>query len=553
MSERTDFNDLAKEAGAGAVAAIVEQSIGAHRSAEKNPPARDSVSPPVNLPEGYKSGARDSVVIKISADWPDPILPGQVPVPELPTGLLPSWVRDMAAAVAESTQTPPAMAAMCSLSVLATCLHRRFEVAPFGAEDDYTEPVCVWTLTGLPSGSRKTAVINALSAPLVYWEKLERDRLRAEIVRVTTRRALAKKRIEKLTKDAVNAESDADREKISKQIEEEEELMPTEIRAPRLFTGDCTAERLQGLLVEHGERMAVLSDEAGIFLIMAGLYSGGMASLDVFLQGHAGTPMRVDRGDRSAHIDRPSLTFGLALQPGVLSDVAGSRRFRDSGLLARFLYALPESNVGRRDVRRRWAIPRDVSAAYESGVFDLLADRGLLASKPVVLGMTEAAREIWLNFAEEIERQQGERGALESIADWSSKLPGAAARIAALFELAEGGCGRTYEVREAATANAVELCRLLIPHAQAAFGLLGADATDGDAMAVVKWARAGQHASFKKTTCHKALEGRFRSVDRLDKALERLRLSDALRIEKVPNKGAPPTSMIRMNPKLIFD
>ncbi|MBS1191497.1 MAG: hypothetical protein H6R10_3289 [Rhodocyclaceae bacterium] len=363
---------------------------------------------------------------------------------------------------------------------------------------------------------------------------------------------MAKKRIEKLTRDAVNAENDEDREKIRKQIQEEEEGMPTEIRAPRLFTGDCTAERLQGLLVEHGERMAVLSDEAGIFLIMAGMYSGGMASLDVFLQGHAGTPMRVDRADRAAHVDRPALTFGLALQPGVLADVASSRRFRDSGLLARFLFAIPESNVGRRDVRRRWAVPNHISNEYERRLRGLLDGRDLVAGNPRVIGLTDSAKDAWLDFADEVEKQQGERGAMESIADWSSKLPGAAARIAALLELAETG-PTAESVSLDATERAVSLCRLLIPHAHAAFGLLGADAADTDAIAIVKWAQAGGLLSFKKSQCQKAMEGRFRSVGRLDKALERLALCDVLRIDKVPNKGAPPSTVVRMNPKLFID
>lgn len=96
----------------------------------------------------------------------------------------------------------------------------------------------------------------------------------------------------------------------------------------------------------------------------------------------------------------------------------------------------------------------------------------------------------------------------------------------------------------------MRLCRLLIEHAQSAFGLLGADATDTDAAAIVKWARDGGHISFSKRQCQKAMEGRFRSVSRLDKALERLAQSDVARIDKVPNKGAPPTTMIRMNPKL---
>lgn len=131
-------------------------------------------------------------------------------------------------------------------------------------------------------------------------------------------------------------------------------------------------------------------------------------------------PMRVDRADRCAHVDRPALTFGLALQPGVLADVASSRRFRDSGLLARFLFAMPDSNVGQRDVRRRWSIPNYIRQEYEQRLHGLLMVANNLASKPRVIGLTESARNIWLDFADEIEKQQGERGSLEAIADWSA-------------------------------------------------------------------------------------------------------------------------------------
>jgi hypothetical protein len=299
MSDRSDLNDVARVAGGGAVAIVINEAIEAHRAPEEAP-----------------AGKNAEVRIALAKTGLIPYLPDQVPVTDIPVDVLPSWVKDMALAVAESTQTPTALAVMVSLSVLATCLHRRFEVAPWGEDDDYTEPLNVWTLTTLPSGSRKTAVIGALAGPLVHWEKLERDRLRREIVSSKAARMVAKKNIEKLTKAAVNADSDKAREEFRKQIEDEENNMPPEIRAPRLFTGDVTAERLQALLVEHDERMAVLSDEAGIFLIMSGMYSGGNANLDVFLQGHAGAPMRVDRADRCAHVDRPALTFGLALAAG---------------------------------------------------------------------------------------------------------------------------------------------------------------------------------------------------------------------------------------------
>ena len=523
MSKPTDFNDLAQLAGHNAVKATIDKALA-------------------------DVAATTAAAKPTTSEWPDPILPGMVKPPEIPATILPGWLGAMCGAVADSTQTPPALSVLVGLAVLAAVLQRRFEVAPFA--DDYTEPLALWTLTALPSGARKSAVFSAMTAPLLRWEKLEYDRGRNERGRVASARKLAEKRIERLLVDGGKAKDDHDRERIRAEIQHEKDTMPAELRAPRLFTEDVTAERLQAMLAEYGERMALLSDEAGIFQIMAGIYSGGNANLDAFLKGHAGTAMRVDRAGREAHVDKPALSFGLALQPGVLSEVAASRRFRDSGLLARFLFAMPASNVGKRDVRRRVAIPDQVRDDYEAQLFRLLEDVPAVPGKPRVLPMTEPALEMWADFAQEIEDHQGEGGRFEAISDWTSKLPGAVARIAALLELAE--VGRHAEaVSEIATERAVALGRLLIPHAQAAFGLLGTDDVDKDALAVVKWIRANGLEEFSRRECQKAMEGRFRNLERLTKALQRLEQQDALRHYTRRNKGAPSTEACLVNPKLL--
>ncbi|MBL8465908.1 MAG: DUF3987 domain-containing protein [Thauera sp.] len=526
MDKPTDFNDLAQLAGPEAVKATVDKV----------------------LADVAAGAAAPAAVQTPASGWPDPILPGMVKAPEIPATIPPGWLGAMAGAVADSTQTPPALAVMVGLSVLAAVLQRRYEVAPFG--DDYTEPLALWTLTALPSGARKSAVFSAMTAPLLRWEKREYDRGRAERGRVASARKVAEKRIERLLVDAGKAKDDHELERIRAEIQHEKDAMPAELRAPRLFTEDVTAERLQAMLAEYGERMALLSDEAGIFQIMAGIYNGGSANLDAFLKGHAGTAMRVDRAGREAHVDKPALTFGLAVQPGVLSEVAASRRFRDSGLLARFLFAMPCSNVGKRDVRRRVAIPDQVREDYEVALFRLLEDVPAVIGKPRVLPMTEPAFELWADFAQEIEDHQGEGGRYEAISDWTSKLPGAVARIAALLELAEVG-RHAEEVSEITTRRAVELGRLLIPHAQAAFGLLGTDGVDADAGAIVKWIKAHDLAEFSRRECQKAMEGRFRNLERLTKALQRLEQQDVLRNYTRRNKGAPPTEACAVNPKLL--
>jgi putative DNA primase/helicase len=484
------------------------------------------------------------------AEWADPLLPSAERVPEIDFEVLPTWVAAMARAVSASSQTPPAMSVMMALAVLAAALQRRFEVAPYG--DEYTEPLSLWSLIVLPSGSRKTAVIKALADVLVDWEKAERDRMRSEIARVHAQRDVIGKRIEALKLQAGKEEDSTKRQRLQDEIQREREAMPNEVFAPRLFSGDTTSERLQQLLVEQDERIAIISDEGGIFQIMAGAYSGGLASLDVYLQGHAGAAMRVDRAGRLAHIDRPALSFGLALQPGILQKTGKTARFRDSGLMARFLYAVPKSNVGTRDVRLRTPIPDEARSAWEKNIFSLLKDVKRPVGKPLLLTFEQDALALWLDLADEIEQQHGEGGRLAHMADWTAKLPGAAARIAALLALAEHGVGIT-TIDATSVRKAVRLARLLIGHAEAAFRLLGAGDAETDAQHVLHFLQRTRVQSVARRDLQKGMEGRFRSLEKLLAAIKCLQDWNVLGPELKTEGAGRPSIYYEVNPKLFVD
>lgn len=517
MTDLTDFNDLAATEGPEAVAEIVSHAVPA-------------IDPPA---------------------WPEPMIPGTLRTPDFPEDILRGVWGDMARAVSASTQTPTALGIMCALGVLATVMQRRFEVSPYG--DEYTEPSNLFLASASVSGTRKTAVMNAFLAPIPKWEKIQRDRHRVLIARANAARSTAKKRIEALSQQAAKCKDATELQAIRDAIEHEELDMPEEIWAPRLFTGDCTAERLQALLFENSERMAVHSDEPGIFRVMAGAYSGGTQNLDVFLQGHAGSALRIDRAGRIAHVDKPALSFNLMIQPGLMSEVAGSKGFRDSGLLARFLYAVPATNVGKRDVRKHSSIDASVRDRYERGVMSLLegwmCEPGTVPTVHI-LNLTDPARELWLDFSQYIEDRQGDGQEFESIRDWTSKLPGATARIALLLELAEVGL-LAESVSSDAMGRAIRLAKVLIPHAQCAFGLLGTDSTDADALAVLKWARNRGEEVFTRREAHKAMQGRFTSVDKLKQAMERLDAMDCVREFKRSPKGVKPSICYRLNPALL--
>ena len=186
-------------------------------------------------------------------------------------------------------------------------------------------------------------------------------------------------------------------------------------------------------------------------------------------------------------------------------------------------------------------------------MFALLENSPRPVGKPVVLTLSEEALERWLTFWEEIEANQGEGKRWEHLAPWTGKLPGAAARISALLELAANGTAAT-QVSDDHMRRAVELCSLLTKHAEAAFRLMGAMDVEADSLSVLRWIRTHQLYEFTQHECHKAMEGRFRNVDRLLAALRVLQewyaVSGPMRRA---NHRARATTFYRVNSKVFVD
>jgi len=486
-------------------------------------------------------------------EWGDLLVPSTSNLPALPCRLLPGIAGAMAAAITEANQTPSDIAVMTMLPAFATAVQKRFEAQPTSSPD-YVEPLAMWCLVASASGTRKTAVLNAVLRPVHDWEERERKRLAPEIAGRFAARAVAEKRIDKLKEIAAKAEVPQDRQRAEQAIQAEKEHMPGDLFAPILVVGDTTPEAAQRLLVQNGETLSIVSDEGGIIDIMSGAY-GDRSVLDVFLKGHSASPVHVERQTRSAHLLRPCLSMGLAVQPGVIEALGDNKRLRDSGAVARFLYALPATTVGQRDVRRQIGIPGDIRKSYNDRLQELL-DAGRQEGV-VTLTFAAEATEEYFQFAEQVERLIGAHGRLEALADWGSKLPGAMVRVAAIMALMDGGAATT-TVEEAHALQARELCSMLIEHALAAFRLMGADGVEADAWVLIKWIVAERHPSFKRSTAQKALHGRFHTVERLKVACERLYEWNAVSAEFMhKNPGARATPYYKVNPAVhapgVFD
>ncbi len=121
------------------------------------------------------------------------------------------------------------------------------------------------------------------------------------------------------------------------------------------------------------------------------------------------------------------------------------------GLLARFLYALPDSRVGHRRVAAK-PVDKATGAAYHSFVTVLARNMSQWAGDPAVLFGTAAEIEMQ-RIEQDIENMTlapgGALAAVSTLTEWGSKLAGAIARIAGLLHFAkygEGGVRQPVEV-----------------------------------------------------------------------------------------------------------
>jgi replicative DNA helicase len=196
---------------------------------------------------------------------------------------------------------------------------------------------------------------------------------------------------------------------------------------PRWLVDDATPEALAGLLATYG-RIALLSPEGDVFDQMAGRYNQTAGpNLGVYLKGHAGDLLKVDRRGRPPeYVERPCLTIGLTVQPEVLRGLASRPGFGGRGLLARFLYSLPQSLVGRRQPGAS-PVPPAVADRYTLELQALAASVATVAdADPTLLTLDPQAGELLLAFERDLEpRLAADSGDLAHLAGWAAKLAGA--------------------------------------------------------------------------------------------------------------------------------
>ena len=458
-------------------------------------------------------------------------------LPAFPTDALPETIRRYVLAVAESTQTPVDMAAVEALGIVSLCCQGKDFIR---GNADWAEPLNTYMVVIMEPAERKSSVLSMMIRPVEEYEKGENSRRNVGIIE--SQMVLSRLEKEKRSLVERSSKGKATEEEVRAKAAEIAKYEP--VKPLRLFVDDVTSEKLTSVLAENKGRAAVVSAEGGIFDIISGLYSRNV-NIDVFLKGHSGDTIRVDRiGRASESIIHPALTMMLAVQPEVLNGLMSNNTFRGRGLTARFLYSMPKSTVGSRSFSTK-PIPEGVRARYQALIETILS--GGNEQEPISLD--DGAREVLEDLFNEIEGRL--KGDLAEISDWAGKFVGAVLRISGILHVMKYPKDSMFDAVDRETMeHAVTIGRYFLAHAKAAYSLMGADAVNKNARLFLAAVKRKRLAEFSRRDAMRLYRG-CKTVESLQPVLDRLCEYGYLAVKPVPppyGPGRKPSDTYLVNP-----
>jgi hypothetical protein len=479
-------------------------------------------------------------------DWNPPLTLEGVKLPAWPEDIFPEPFNLFLKELSRSTETPIELASMLILSIIATTAQKKYEVQ---IKLDYREPLNIWTLGILSPASRKSRVYSEVVFPLKEWEFEQKNKIEPLVQIANSRKKTMEARLKEMRQRAAKAVDINKFNELQQQIENLERNTPPTPAYPQIWTGDVTPEQLGNIMSANSDAMAVLSDEGGIFDILNGLYSDGKANIDLFLQSHAASSLRIDRGSRPPILmQRPVLTMGLTIQPQVIKTICRNKTFRGRGLLGRFLYVIPKSNIGSRSLEEP-SMQVEVSHDYRNAVKAILNSK--FDDNKHILILSPEAYYKWQKYAKFVERMMDEEiGHLSHIMDWAGKLPGAIARIAGLLHIMRYAhqSPENHQISLIEMSSAIKIGHVLINHALMVFDLLQEDNEEEVALTIFNWLKRDKVVQFTHRECLRKFR-RFKKNE-LKPALEKLKEHEILREKETKPTLGRPSGLFEVNPLL---
>lgn len=471
-----------------------------------------------------------------------PLKPSADSLPPFPINCLPSRLRSYVEAVAIHTQTPMDMAAGAALGVLAACLQGKVKVE---GNIGHYEQTSLYIFLIAPPGSRKSAVIHAMTAAIEDYEQKYNEGNKTAMRRNKQERESLQRDINRLTRQ-LEVKYDTLTELELQHTQDKLAELP-EIKPLQIFTDDCTSESMIRLLRDNHGRMSLISAEGGAFDNIVGRYTK-KPNLDVWLKGICGDTIRVDRINREPdYIRNPALSMIISAQPGVLSELMQSSLLDGRGFLARLFYINIPSAAMPKSFRSA-PIPATIREDYDNLISHLL---DLSENEPITLHLAPEAINQMDELCHSVEAYL--RNEHRDMREWGSKYIGLVLRTAGLLHIAADGAG---DIQTETVESAIRIGSYAFHHALYAYSILGADETVEKALHVVTKLRKLSVTSISRSDLYQKCRGRFfRDAKEMEPALNLLEQHGYIWLD-VPaysGVGRPSVGTIYVNPAALKD
>lgn len=455
-------------------------------------------------------------------EWPTPTpLDASTELPEFPLDALPDWVAAHCRSVSTRLDVSPDLPAALALGCLSTALQRTWQVE---VRPGWVEGVNLYLAAVLPPGEGKSPAEKATVGPLRRLEVELAEMAAPQIAEKVAAKKLLEKRAASLEKQYVDTGAPGAAEQAAKaRAEAETAEIPGQ---PRLIAGDATPQAMVGLMANNGGAISLISTEAEVFSLMLGRFGDG-SQLEAYLQGWSGDPIVVDRVGRAGErIDAAIITICCTVQPAVIDGFADHPELAGRGVTSRFMYALPTSRVGFRDVAGQILGDSDLSAEVEwADKVKKLARKAREATHPATLRFDQDAKVAYATWAADIEVRIRPTGDLRHMAEWTAKAKASVARVAGLLHLASGRT-TTSEISAETVWAAIAIGDYWVEHARAVHARWSSSKATDRAKVVLDWVRRHRAAEvsvrevWRGVMRHQAFEALEELPDPLDDLVE---------------------------------
>lgn len=474
-----------------------------------------------------------------------------------PSNSLPPSLSQYSKQIEESLQVVNEMVSPVLLGTVSMCIQGNYFISP---KRDWRESLNLYTMTVNKPSEKKSPVFKEILTPVYdYVDKINRER-QPQIIEYQVKKNILTRKIESGLKTAGSRSTKATKgtkapfetvsaDEIIALQNELSELEENAVKPVTLLADDVTSEALVKLLSENNEKIAIASAEGGIFGMLAGRYSTH-PNIDIFLKGFSGESYTSHRvSGRVELLKEPLITLILMVQPTVLMEALNNKEFRERGLMARFLYSMPGSKVGKRRYRTV-AIDEKVRKEFHDLIDELLECQTWEHEK--VIYLSDEADKLGEEFFNEIESTLYSE--YEEMGDWIGKLYGQTMRIAGILHVVKYRLGAAEVKVEAETMeNAINIGRYYLEHAKAVFTLSGMyDPPEvKNAKYILKRIDSTGLTQISKRDVYRLCKNKtgYETVDSESfvTGLEELWRRGYLKIDKTTTGGRP-TEMIVLNP-----